>query len=276
MKRLLTVFVTLAAFLFLNVLTIHAGPPHVVDYYGLLSESEISELEAYAEEISETYGVDLYIRIVYGKEGYSSMQDFNEYLYMKEDMGYGPDRNGYLLTIDMEERYYLTTAYGSKAHTAFTDYGKDQVESGVEYELRNGDFYRAAERFLSDSEYMLEMAANGEPVDVPGISEVELARRKEEAKRTYRTMTLIGSPIVSLLICLGLRGRNRTKGIARTAASYIPKDGLRVFGRDDVFLYRNRTVTPIQRSSGSSGGGHSGGGTTINSGGFSHGGGGHF
>ena len=274
MKRLLTIVTAVVAFLFLNTLTVYASPKQIVDEYGLFTAEEINTLEQRAEEISETYGVALYIRIVNGMGG-REIQEYAEYRYMDEGMGYGSEQNGYLLTIDMDERYYLTTAYGNKAHIAFTDYAKDQVEAGIEYELRNGDFYRAAERFLNDSEYMLERASQGDPVDVPGVSEAELAIRREKAKRAYRTMTLVGSPLASLLVCLGLKGRNRTKGIAKTASSYIPENGLTIHRHDDIFLYRNVTRTPIPRNTGS-GGGHSGGGTTINSGGFSHGSGGRF
>lgn len=277
MKRIITWFIAITAFFGLWLLPVSASPKHVVDHYGLLEASAVQELEDKAIEISNRYEVDLYIRIENDRQGYSRLSEYAEYLYKSEDMGYGPEKNGYLLTIDMNEREYLTTAYGSKAHRAFTDYGKDQVEAGVEYELRQGDWYEAMHRFLNDSEYMLSQEAQGTPVDIPTISEEELAAQKEQTRANFRGITAVLSPLTSLLVCLRLRAKNKTAGIKTTAVNYIPEDGLRLAIREDSFMYRTETRIPINTGNSSgSGGGHSHGGTTINSGGFSHGSGGHF
>ncbi|MBP3891321.1 MAG: TPM domain-containing protein [Solobacterium sp.] len=276
MKKIYTLFLSILAFLFLSFLPIEASAANVIDHYGLLTEQEIHELNERAQQISEKYNVGLYIRIVPNKEGKDSIFQYAEYIYKRDGMGLGEEQNGYLLTICMDDRSYLTTAYGSKAHASFTDFGKELVESDVESNLRSGNYKGAMDAFLNQSEYMLEQNELGTPVDVPGatpITEAELQARKQRQRNMRIGITAGTSPLASLLICLGLRRRHKTKGLKHDASAYIPKNGLNLQNVKDIYLYSTESRTLIVDTSSK---GSSGGGTSINSGGFSHGSGGHF
>lgn len=275
MKKLLSFLFLICTFLSLTLTPIFAKAPYVVDKCGYLTAEQLQALNARAEEIAEKYNVGLYVRIMPDKEGKSNIREYAEYLYKKDEMGLGAEQNGYLLTICMDDRSYLTSAYGNKAHAAFTDYGKDQVEDYVEGELRHNDFNAAIKVFLIQAEYMLQQNELGTPVDVPGVkpmTEEELRAQQLAQRRRLYAVAGTTSPLASLLICLGLKRRNRTKGIKVDADSYIPKNGIHLTNVKDIFLYKTQSRTLIVDTSSKSGGG----GTTINAGGFSHGSGGHF
>ena len=78
--------------------------------------------------ISNRYGCGVYVVSLqdyrdYGS--YSSIRNFSEEFYNHYRLGLGQNRNGILLVLSMAERDYCLIAYGSDAHYAFTDYGKD-------------------------------------------------------------------------------------------------------------------------------------------------------
>ena len=103
-------------------------PYYVSDTAGLTSSDQWQKLESAAESVSERYGCGVYVVTLqdfrdYGS--YSSIRSFSEDFYNRYRMGLGQNRNGILLVLSMAERDYCLIAYGSDAHYAFTDYGKE-------------------------------------------------------------------------------------------------------------------------------------------------------
>lgn len=266
MKKLLRII--LPMFLFLCfLLPVFALGEYVRDEHGVLTQEEVQLLNEKAARISQEQNCGIYIRVMNNKEGYDYIEDYSEYLYIKEGLGLGPDSDGVLLVLDMEERYYDIVAYGDRANRAFTDYAKSVIADEVVNRMSNGNFYDAFNRFIDNAEYDLEREAMGEPVDVNSVhSSVE---QKEQRRKVGIGITAAASPLTSLLICLGMRSRHRTKGRKYEAYNYIPENGINLDIVQDQFLYRREHRSPKPRIESSSGGG-GGGGTSINSGGFSH------
>lgn len=266
MKRLIRILIPVFLFLAL-FLPVFAASDYVRDEYGVLTQEEINLLNQKAARISQEQQCGVYVRVMKDREGEAYIEDYAEKIYIRENLGIGSEKNGILLILDMNERYYDIAAFGDRSNRAFTDFAKDIMEDDIVNIMSKGDFYKAFDIFLDDAEYDLQREAMGEPVDVNHVH--TYAEQKAQKRRTAMAVAGTVSPITSLLICLGLRSRHKTKGIRYDAVDYIPKNGIKLNLIEDQFLYRREHRTPRIQSS-SSGGGGSGGGTTINSSGFSH------
>ena len=110
----------------------------------------------------------------------------------------------------------------------------------------------------------LYQQANGTPIDVPGSEPEDPAVVAARNKNIRMGVTFIGGPVISLIVCLILKAKNKTKGIKVEAGNYIPDNGVNITGMQDIYLYRTETVTHVHHDD------HGGGGTSVNSGGFSH------
>lgn len=246
---------------------------YVRDDYGLLSSDEVDDLNTYAAEIASKYNCGVYVRVFSDMGSYYNIEDFAESVYKAEDMGLGSEKNGVMIILSMDERDYDILAYGDQANSAFTDYAKELMVQRTVPQMSNGDFYNAFRTFITIADEDLYALENGQPVDewIPDDyieEDPEVVAQRQENMR--RGVSGVSSIISSLLICLGLRSKNKTAAIATEAKSYIPKGGIRLTKNQDLFLYRNQTVTHVQRNNDGGGGGGHWGGTSVNSGGFSH------
>ena len=262
-RILLPIFVFLALFL-----PVFAIDEYVRDDYGVLTQEEIQQLNQKAARISQEQQCGIYIRVMPNREGEAFIEDYAEIIYKRENLGIGPDKNGILLILDMNERYYDIAAYGDRSNRAFTDFAKSIMEDDIVERMSKGNYYEAFNYYLDDSEYDLQREAMGEPVDVNHVHTI--AEQKAQKRRVATTVAGTVSPLTSLLICLGLRSRNKSKGLRYDAVDYIPRNGIQLNVVSDQFLYRREHRTPRPKVQSSSGGGFGDGGTTINSGGFSH------
>jgi len=245
----------------------------VRDEYGILSDSEVASLNAAAQSIADRYDCGVYVRVFRDARGYGdNIEDFAEFIYKDEDLGIGTDRNGIMFIIEFDGRNFDLCAYGDIANRAFTDYGKGEILEATVGDLSNAKYYRSFKTYMDYAENYLYAEANGSPVDtwIPDIQPVDPEQRRKEAWSICTMIAAILSPLVSLLTCLGLRSRNHTEHIATTADKYIARDGIDIRVRQDRFLRKTETRTPIQRDNSSGGGGGHFGGTSVNSGGFSH------
>ncbi len=274
MKQIRKIIAAAAACLmlfFLSALPVLAGSSYVEDNAGLLNQSELQALQEKAETLSKKYEVGIYIRTFDGMEGYSDIEEYSDYIFERDHLGYGPDRHMIMLTIDMDSSMYDINAYGY-GNTAFTDYGKQQMADDFLGDLSEGYYYEAFNTYLDDCDYYLQQADEGDPVDIPTETEEEKEAAKAAARR--RGLGISGGTglLSSLLVCLGLKSRMKTTGRKTTAGGYIKEHGVQMRHQADYFHGTTRTVMPIPRreSSGGGGGHYGGGGTTISSSGHSH------
>ncbi|MBQ7895235.1 MAG: TPM domain-containing protein [Oscillospiraceae bacterium] len=234
---------------------------YVTDAALLLSETEKAELENSAKEVSEKYDCGVYIIVVddYTKY-YSSYDVFNaaEGIYTYYGLGHGPEQNGILLLLSMNERDFALAVYGSAAHTAFTDYGKEIVIDSFLPELGNNDWYGRLNTYISSCASLLQSAAKGNPVDVPEV----------EATIGEKLLFVLGVPaVIALIVCLIFCAQMKTVRSQNYAGEYIDEKSFDLNIRQDMFLHRSVIRTPIPKPDSNSG--HGGGGTTIRSSGFS-------
>ena len=240
-------------------------PYYVSDTANLTTAEQWQKLETAAERISDRYGCGVYVVSLqdyrdYGS--YSNIRNFSEDFYNRYRLGLGQNRNGILLVLSMEERDYSLIAYGSDAHYAFTDYGKEVLANSFLDDFKRNDWNGGFADYISGCEQLLSRAAEGQPVDVQYES-------RSGIPPELSTGIIIGVPLlVSFGACEGMKRRMKPVKPQNRADEYIVPGGIHFNLKRDVFVNRtvSRTVIRSENRDSSYGGG---GGTTVNSGGFS-------
>lgn len=254
-------------FIFLLTTNLWSVQSLVKDDCGLLSNTELSDLQTRASQISSAYNCGVYIVVVknmddfvYDYEIYSDafgIEAFAQYYFFNELKGVGSSADGILLIMSMKERDYDIMAHGDLGNYAFTDYGKSKLaDSFLDY-FGDGEWYRGFNAYLNRIQKYFEAAANGTPVDYG-------TRIKEHNLPISIAAGLIFGFIVALISCLAMKSGMKTVHTARIASNFIAQDGIKVPIQKDMFTH-NTVVRQVIQSSSSSGGG-----TTINSSGSSH------
>ena len=141
----------LLVFLFCLVLCVGAAAAeqtgaqlsYVTDAAGLLSENENMLLEKMAESVSKKYGVGVYIVTV---EDYRDFHSEGVYkatytIYHECTMGEGPNRDGIMLLLSMDDRDWAMFCYGSRCEYAFNSYGQEKLEKVFLDNFGENDWY---------------------------------------------------------------------------------------------------------------------------------------
>ena len=236
---------------------------YVSDVAGLMKADEWQELENKARQISEQYGCGTYIVVLddyktYGN--YSSFWNFSETFYTVYNLGMGAEKNGILLLLSMKERDYSLIAYGSDAHYAFTDYGKNVLEKSFLDDFRQNRWYAGFRDYLNGCEDLLNRASRGEPLDVSYDS-------RGGIPDSVSTAVVVLVPLLSAFgVCEGLKRQMKPVSRKSRADEYIVPGGINFDVQRDIFVNRTVTRTVIRSESRND---SLGGGTTVNSHGFS-------
>ena len=237
---------------------------YVIDDIGLLSADEQQELETTAAQLAERYGCGVYVIIVDDYTDYTngSIEDFSEAMYEYYGLGLGDDRNCLLLSLSMSERDYDLDAHGSIGNYAFTDYGKEQLAQEFIDDFRYDNWFAGFRDYMSTAGQYLEVAENGEPVDVYGDSgEIDPA-----VSTGVNILFIVVIPcLISLAVCGIFAAQMKTARRQTGARGYISHGGVDMRVTQDQFLYHTETRQPIPQNDN-----NSGGGTTVNSAGHSH------
>ena len=164
----------LLVFLFCLVLCVSAAATeqtgaqlsYVTDSAGLLSENENILLEKMAESVSKKYGVGVYIVTV---EDYRDFHSEGVYkatytIYHECTMGEGPNRDGIMLLLSMDDRDWAMFCYGSRCEYAFNSYGQQKLEKVFLDNFGENDWYGGFEDYVKECSVYLEKASAGNPV----------------------------------------------------------------------------------------------------------------
>ena len=170
-KRLLCLLLVLVTALALCVSAAAAAQTgaqlnYVTDAAGLLREGERARLEKMAEAVSQKYRVGVYIVTV---------EDFRDYhadgvykatytIYHNYTMGEGPNRDGIMLLLSMDDRDWAMFCYGSRCEYAFNSYGQQKLEKVFLDNFGENDWYGGFEDYIKECSVYLEKAASGKPV----------------------------------------------------------------------------------------------------------------
>ena len=278
--RLITALFALLA-MFVLPSKVQAADAYVFDETGILSSSELSELNELAEEISLRQKCGVYVIIADDMHGYRE-SNFAQGMFMNYDLGYGEGEgaSGVLLAISLEDSYFDCTSYGAAGDT-FTTSRLSSLNDLVYDYLRRGDWYGAVKGFITQCDrdltstgYTYYVPQYTDPAIDPTLVITSPAQRRARWL-AFLPMGFIGSGAIGLIAVLIMKGQNKNIGISHTADQYITADGVKLQVSRDNFTGKTRSVARIPRSSGGGGGG--GGGHSYHSSGFtSSGGGRHF
>ena len=261
MKRKFSILLAVLLMLALAVPAMAApeGVPHVVDNAGLLSSDECKALERHAKELSRRQKFD-YVIVTVETVGSASMRDYADDFFDYNDYGFGPERDGILLLVSMDDAKWRisTTGFGI---AAFTDYGQEQMMDEVVPYLSANDFAGAFEEFLAVGESYVQQAKAGHPVDVP-----------EHGGFSWVSVIVCGALGFALAFIPMSVLKKQVKNVSSQpdALGYVVGDGLELSRDTDRFLYSSvsRRPRPKETNSSSSGGSS----THTSSSGSTHGG----
>ena len=244
-----------------------ANETYVLDSYGLYTSSQYDSLESKAQQLSSTYDVGVYLLVV-DNIGSRSVRQYAIDYYNQNDLGMGSDRSGILLLIAVRSRDYVTVTYGDGIN-AFTDYQIERMEDAIVDELRDDDWYDAAQVYYEQAQFALDFRAeHGEPLDYDNAPMDPMMRI---------IFLLVGIAIAALVAggyCSVLYRQMKTARQQVQADNYLDRNSFVLLSHDDSFITSSVVATP--RASSSSRGGGFRGGSSIGSGGFGGSGGGKF
>ena len=246
MKR--RIFFLLLTFMALFSLVVSAGAAeqtgaqlnYVTDAAGLFSEGENAQLEKMAETVSKKYGVGVYAVTVEDFRDYNSdgVYKATYTIYHDYTMGEGPDRDGIMLLISMDDRDWAMFCYGERCEYAFNSYGQEKLEKVFLDNFGENDGYGGFYDYIKEC-------------------------------NSYPILIVIGlSLLASMVIVAVVWEKMNSVAKKATANVYISK-ALQLTEKTDYFTHKTTSRQKIERSSSSGGSqSESGGGGSGRSGKF--------
>ena len=229
----------------------------VTDTAGLLSENEKMLLEKMAESVSQKYGVGVYIVTV---EDYRDFHSEGVYkatytIYHQYTMGEGPNRDGIMLLLSMNNRNWAMFCYGSRCEYTFNSYGQEKLVMVFLDNFGENDWYGGFEDYIKECSIYLAKASAGKPV---------------RASLFFPILIVIGLSLLAATAIVAVIWQKMDNVSKQTTANTYVSAGLRLTEQSDRFTHKTTSSRKIERSS--SGGGssssESGGGGSGRSGTF--------
>ena len=255
---------------------------YVVDEAGVLSDAQAQALENQAASLAETYDFGVYIVVLddFSEYGYDDPYYFGVALYEEWGYGLGDDHDGQMLFMSMDNRKYALVYHGY-GDIAFTEGGRDSLESAMLERFRNNDWAGGFRQYMDWSERLLEAAANGEPVGWDDYGDYHPddaaiaanAEPEDEGIGLFDILIVAVIPaVVAALVCLAFAGQLKSVREAAQAGEYAVPHSLNLKEKSDRYKYSTETRTKVESDHDSGGGGgsthHSGGGYSGRSGSF--------
>lgn len=277
MKRILHIFTALMlCSLSITPLSIHAGSDvYISDTYGVLSQAEVDQLNAQAQQISDQYQFGVYAHILYDDASYDDIWGYIEQYYAEQDLGYGNTSDGilFLITQSSQGGSYDIYIPAASNQSYFTIDGLEDIQDDAEEGLFEHDYYKAIDTFLDKTEeHLAYYNQHGYPWSSATEGAVYYDAETGRSVSGFAVAAGIIIPFVVACIVVAVNAsKHRTKHTATDAAEYIPSYGqLQLTRHTDMYLYRTQSRTKIHHEESDGGGGG------FSSSGGMHSGGGHF
>lgn len=237
----------------------------VFDEFGLFTAEQSSVLNNLAQDITDKYKCE--VSIVIAKDcGEHDIIDFAKIIYEENDYGYGVDKDGLMLLVDMEEREYDFLAVGS-AGTAFTDHGKTVLKDDYLSPLLSEEkYYEAFSAYLNQTEEFLKMAESGTPFDKNTAEELD----EEDEKGSFGIMlaiVILVPLLIAGIVSFIFLGQMKT-AIPQRKADHFMTGGVNLTMKVDQFVSSSETRTKIEKTPPSSGSSSDSGGSANSAGKF--------
>jgi len=223
-----------------------SGGGYILDETEALTNEQIAQLNVKAAAFTQKRKCAVYIWIVdivpeeYAKS-IDSMEIYADEFYAKHDLGYGSNRDGMVLILEIGdipgERDYLLNTHGSSTKildNSRREYILDEIIPLFKAAFNNGNFYAVADKFLdlADSQFTISL----------------------KLKLIFNMSIVILIPLfIAWLVCSIWKRQMKTAVAASIADNYIPENGFNLTNQEDKFLYKTTSRTKIEKSSSSGG-----------------------
>ena len=170
-------------------------------------------------------------------------------------MGEGPNRDGIMLLLSMDDRDWAMFCYGSRCEYAFNSYGQEKLEKVFLDDFRENDWYGGFEDYVKECRVYLEKASAGKPV---------------RASLFYPLLIVIGLSLLAAAAIVAVVWEKMNSVAEKATANAYISGALRLTEQTDQFTHKTTSSRKIERSSssGSSSQSESGGGGSGRSGKF--------
>ena len=229
------------------------------DLADILTDDEEAALLEKLDEISLRQSMDVTIMTVDGLESYDNAETYADDAYEFCQYGYGPNRDGLLLLVAMENHDWAISTCGYGV-TAFTDAGIAYIGKQMKEDLADGHYAAAFDTYAGLCDAFMTQARNGAPYDAKNLP-------KEPLSVIWLPIAIVIGVVLALLIVRSMKDKLKTVRSQAAANSYMKKDSLVVLESSDLFLYH--TVERLEKKKDNG----SGSSTHTSSSGTTHGGG---
>lgn len=229
---------------------------YVVDNAGVLTAEELASLNAAAAAVSEQYKCDVAYILVPDTDGRDT-ENFTFDFYEANGYGYGSNDDGVMLLIDVVNRQFRCITHGYGAY-AVTDAGQEYLEEHYLRHLKNSDWAKAGEAYISAVETLLSGARDGgAPYDVDNMP-------RESNVLMWVFIDLVIGIVLALIPVSVMKRQLKTVQTQRGAANYVRDNSFNLVRSHDHFVtsFITKTKRPEPNDNNSGGGG---GGTSFSS-----------
>ena len=267
--------------------------PRLVDRAELLDSDEADGLLTLLDRLSDEVQCDIAVVTVNSLDG-KSVVDYTDDFYDYNGYGYGEDRDGIMLLINMGERDVHISDCGYVCR-ALSQKQLDRLREQVTPYLSSGDYYNAFRTFADRSAQLITDARNGadnEPSvtdarnggdDEPSVTDARNGGDDEPSvddqsfEGFFRSLGSI--PLICIVVGdIGgfiavsiMKGKLKSVRRRGEASDYVRNGSFNITNSSDIFLYTTVSKTARPKDDDSSFGGGGGGGH-VSSSGTSHGG----
>lgn len=264
-KRLSAVLAAMIMVFCTPLFVFAAGQTELRDDANLFTSEEMTELQSQLDALAEKTG---WVAVIYTNNEGKTEDDIKPFANRYYADKYGKTTAGVMLTIDMSGRAIDFRTKGD-AMQYFSDNRVNELLDDVQYEMKQGNYYGAAQSFIryadQDFDAGIPVGESNENIDM---------QEKEDNKLLYVVkhfgiFIAGGSIVIAVIIVVIVKSRYKHNGKAGTY-DLRKNSKTMLTDKQDIFLTKHVSVTRIQHDSGGSGG--SSGGSSSGGGGSSGGG----
>lgn len=238
MYRTILVLVTAMALVIMADLPVRAAEARVFDEYGVLSETEKTELDQRISEIKARFHFDTAFLIMGNIDESWDYRRLAADFMQLNDIGYGRSRNG-MCVLHQPDVRNITIVFRGEIQDAFTVKIQDIILDNCTEKLKDDDTYEAYMTILDDVETGLERTEAGKK-----IRPVDLSRMPRALEILKWILISFGAAAVPALLLTWYQRRRMITVIPQTNAdAYREEEGLELQEARDMFLYRTVTRT---------------------------------
>ncbi len=237
---------------------------YVYDEAGLLTSTEIQEINAKAKHVSDTYNCGVYICATddHTQYGYSDIYDFGREYYLSYELGKGEEYSGILLVLSMNERGYTIVVSGEETSALFDDYTLDIVCDEMLDDFGNNNWYEGFYDYIDACGYILEGSAGASPEDYESsysdATDHDYEYYESTADEGWGILIVIIpaviAGVIALIVCLIFKAQMKSVYKGSGARAYISRDGFKLSDKSDIFTHTTQVRNKIKTNNNSSGG----------------------